>query len=87
MMKIQTPAEIAKMWRQEGRTFRIGDAIAEFERQGEAARIAREDEILTHPENYSADLVGSIRDHRAARAAERGPIHWGDGDTSGIGLN
>lgn len=88
MTKIESPAEIQKRWKREGRTFRAREVNAEFQRQCEAAKTAREDAILANPERYSADLVGSIRDHRAAAAmrTER-PKHWGYGDTSGIGIN
>lgn len=74
-MKVQTVAQIVKEWRAEGRTFRIREAVAEREQQCLALRTAREDEILADPERYSADLVESIRDHRAA-AAIRATCSW-----------
>jgi hypothetical protein len=61
----KTPAEIAKQWKTEGKSFRTADLVAEFNRQAAAERRAQEDAILAHPERHSADLVQSVRDHRA----------------------
>jgi|tagenome__1003787_1003787.scaffolds.fasta_scaffold11772888_1 hypothetical protein len=68
MTEIETPQQISRRWRAEGRTFRISEAVAEFERQGAEAQRAREDAILANPERYPAGLVESVRDHREAAA-------------------
>jgi len=59
---METPYEIAKRWKAEGKTFRPRDVEIEFARQGAWVVREREDRILAN--NPDCEVAGQIRDHR-----------------------
>jgi hypothetical protein len=63
----ESPNEITKRWRAEGRDFRPGDVNAEFRQQGIDSLREREDRVLdAEPGTYPDDLVKQVQDHREA---------------------
>lgn len=70
MAEVQTPQEIARAWKREGREFRAQEVSDEFQRQGRESVRERESAILAAVEmpggEHLREVAEQTRDHRDA---------------------